>query len=369
MIRSALSFFASIFIFAATTFATEPFTVFEGKDASTPKQPQACLSSDGAVHITFGVGDQVFYCKVKDDKCSAPQPAFRVPNMSLGMRRGPRIAHSGASITITAIGGTQGKGRDGDILAYRSHDLGKNWLGPVKVNDVDGSGREGLHAMTSGDDCALWCVWLDLREKGTVLYASKSMDHGETWSKNILVYRSPDGSICECCHPSIIASDNTVQVLFRNSLKGDRDMYLITSLDQGKSFGEARRLGRTNWHLNACPMDGGMLAVIGRGEFNTVWRRDRTILSSGTKPGAETLLGTGEQPWTSASADGFFTVWTTKRDGDLQMLKPGSTQIETLSENSSYPVVVSSSDANSSAYVLWEKRGPEGYSIVGQLIQ
>ncbi len=51
--------------------------------------------------------------------------------------------------------------------------------------------------MTSGDDGALWCVWLDLREKGTVLYASKSMDHGETWSKNILVYRSPDGSICE----------------------------------------------------------------------------------------------------------------------------------------------------------------------------
>jgi hypothetical protein len=361
MIRSALSFFASIFIFAATTFATEPFTVFEGKDASTPKQPQACLSSDGAVHITFGVGDQVFYCKVKDDKCSAPQPAFRVPNMSLGMRRGPRIAHSGASITITAIGGTQGKGRDGDIQAYRSLDLGKTWLGPVKVNDVDGSGREGLHAMTSGDDGALWCVWLDLREKGTVLYASKSMDHGETWSNNILVYRSPDGSICECCHPSIIASDNTVQVLFRNSLKGDRDMYLVTSLDQGTSFGEARRLGRTNWHLNACPMDGGMLAVNGRGEFNTVWRRDRTILSSGTKPAAETLLGTGEQPWTSASADGFFTVWTTKRDGDLQMLKPGSTQIETLSENSSYPVVVSSSDANSSAYVLWE--------IVAQKIQ
>ncbi len=80
--------------------------------------------------------------------------AARSPHRSLG-----------ASITITAIGGTQGKGRDGDILAYRSHDLGKNWLGPVKVNDVDGSGREGLHAMTSGDDGALWCVWLDLREK------------------------------------------------------------------------------------------------------------------------------------------------------------------------------------------------------------
>ncbi len=40
MTRSALSFFASLFIFAATTFATEPFTVFEGKDPSPLSSPR-----------------------------------------------------------------------------------------------------------------------------------------------------------------------------------------------------------------------------------------------------------------------------------------------------------------------------------------
>lgn len=366
MIRSALSLL--VLFVASSGLAGEPFAVFEGKDASTPKQPQACVSSEGVVYVTFGVGDQVYCCQISGEKCTEPQVAFRVPNMSLGLRRGPRIAHSGTSITITAIGGAQGKGRDGDIMAYRSFDNGKSWLGPVKVNDVDGSGREGLHAMTSGRGGVLWCVWLDLREKGTKLYASKSTDHGATWSKNVLVYRSPEGSICECCHPSILATDDAVHVLYRNSLKGDRDMYLITSRDQGATFGEAVRLGSTNWQLNACPMDGGMLAMSERGELMTIWRRDKSVLSAGAKPGSETFVGTGEQPWVAGSTEGFFAIWTNKREGDLLLLRPGSSQTEKLSGGSSFPVVVSSSLPTPSAYALWEQREPGRSSILCQKI-
>lgn len=354
---------------ASLSVAGEPFTVFEGKDASAPKQPQACVSSNNVIYVTFGVGDQVYCCHIDDEECSEPQVAFRVPNMSLGLRRGPRIAHSSTSIAITAIGGALGKGRDGDILAYRSIDNGKTWLGPVKVNDVDGSAREGLHAMTTGKDGMLWCVWLDLREKGTKLYASKSSDGGETWSKNVLVYRSPDGSICECCHPSILVADDSVHILFRNSLNGDRDMYLVTSHDSGATFGEAVRLGRTNWRLNACPMDGGMLAANERGELVTLWRRDKSILSAGAKPGSETLLGTGEQPWVAGSRDGFFSVWTSKRTGDLLLLKPGSSETLKLSSNSSFPVVVASSQGGPSAYAFWESQSGGAVSVVGQRVQ
>ncbi len=50
-------------------------------------------------------------------------------------------------------------------MAYRSLDNGKSWLGPVNVNDVAASAREGLHAMTSSENGTLWCVWLDLRKK------------------------------------------------------------------------------------------------------------------------------------------------------------------------------------------------------------
>ncbi len=119
--------------------------------------PRHVYRPDGAVHITFALAIRFSIAKSKTINAQLRNLPFESPICHWACGRGPRIAHSGASITITAIGGTQGKGRDGDILAYRSHDLGKNWLGPVKVNDVDGSGREGLHAMTSGDDGALWC--------------------------------------------------------------------------------------------------------------------------------------------------------------------------------------------------------------------
>jgi len=327
------------------------------------------MTDKGLVHITFGVGNDVYYCKVVDGKCSTPTIVSEVPNMSLGLRRGPRIAQSGSSIVITAIGGPQGKGKDGDILSFRSADEGKTWVGPVKVNDVEGSAREGLHAMTASKDGTLWCLWLDLRDRGTKLFVSTSNDHGATWSKNKLAYRSPDGSVCECCHPSILANDNTIHLLFRNSIKGNRDMYLVSSSDQGASFGAAIRLGDTPWMLNACPMDGGMLAVDGGGRLSSVWRRSQGLFAAGTDAGSESPIGNGEQPWIAGANIGFYTVWTSKREGDLLMLKPGKSQSETLSTGSSFPVVVSSLNPSSSAYVFWEKRGKDGFAILGQRIE
>lgn len=346
--------------------AIEPFTVHTGSESSAPKQPQAFVGSDGTVHLAFGIDNDVYYCNVKDGKCSAASLAFPVPNMSLGMRRGPRIAQSGSDLVVTAIGGAQGKGRDGDILAFRSSDQGKTWTGPVKVNDVESSAREGLHAMTASSDGTLWCVWLDLRERGTKLFVSHSKDRGATWSKNQLAYRSPDGSVCECCHPSILSDKDSIHILFRNSLKGNRDMYLVSSTDLGASFGAAVRLGDTPWTLNACPMDGGMLAVDGAGRLSSVWRRGHTLLTAGTQAGSETLFGNGEQPWVTGASDGFYTVWTSKREGDLMLLRPGKSQSETLSARSSFPIVVSGASPTRGAYVFWEKRSDQGFSILGQ---
>jgi hypothetical protein len=338
-----------------------------GSGEKSPKQPQACVDSTGAVHVTFGVGDNVYYCKLEAEKKPAPQIAFRVPNLSLGMRRGPRIALSGDTVVISAIGGPRGKGADGDVLVYHSHDAGKNWQGPIKVNDVAASAREGLHAMTASDDGTLWCVWLDLRIKGTQLFASKSVDNGATWSKNQLVYRSPDGSICECCHPSIIAERNSVHVLFRNSLKGKRDMYLVSSADGGATFGNAVRLGETSWQLNACPMDGGMLSM-DNNKIATVWRRDRTLFLASVDSSAETMLGTGEQPWIASDGDRFLEVWTSKREGDLMLKRSDSTRSERIGTNASFPVIAAS-HASKTAYVLWEYRRGDNLSLLGLKIQ
>ena len=349
--------------------AGEPFTIFEGSEALAPKQPQACISTSGTVHLVFGVGNEVYYSKLSSERRSKPQSVFTIPNMSLGMRRGPRIACTGSTLIITAIGGPEGKGRDGDILSYRSTDDGATWVGPTPVNDIEGSAREGLHAMAAAEDGTLWCVWLDLRQRGTQLFVSKSIDQGATWSENRLAYRSPSGSVCECCHPSILADADSVHILFRNSLKGDRDMYLVSSHDRGETFGRAERMGISSWQLNQCPMDGGMLAMDERGEVSTVWRRNQNVFIASRQSVAESMVGGGEQPWIASAAGGFLTVWTNQRDGDLMLLKPGATSSQKLDQGSSFPVVVSDGKAKAGAYVFWEKRLPERHAIVGLRIE
>ncbi len=364
MIKSFV--FATLLVIATSIAAEEPFTIFEGKEGLVPKQPQACVDSSGMVHVAFGVADQVYYCRIDRQICSVPEIAFRVPNMALGMRRGPRIAHSGRAVVVTAIGGDQGKGLDGDVLAYRSLDDGKTWLGPVNVNDVEASAREGLHAMAASSDGAIWCVWLDLRDKGTKLFASKSTDHGATWTKNVLVYRSPEGSVCECCHPSILADNKSVHVLFRNSLGGNRDMYLVSSQDGGVTFGGGTRLGRNHWTLNACPMDGGMLTLNQNGEISTVWRRDRSILIAEANGKSESYLGIGEQPWVAGQGNEFYTVWTSNREGDLLLARSRNSVSEKISTNASFPIVVASLLPERVAYVIWEKRIDRMITIMGK---
>ncbi len=324
------------------SYAQEPIRVDDGQGASTPKQPQACVGSDGVVHLVYGVGDKVHYSFSKDagQSFAPPTVAFQVPNMSLGMRRGPRVAATGKSIVVTVVGGAKGKGQDGDVLAWRSKDGGATWAGPTKVNDVVDSAREGLHAMTAGANGAVWCVWLDLRAQSTELYASRSTDGGESWSANTLVYRSPEKSICQCCHPSIAIDGNAIHVLFRNSLDGNRDMYIATSNDSGKSFEPAKRLGLAHWSFNACPMDGGMLAVGPRGEVATVWRRAGELFFTTNKKD-ESLLGKGEQPWVASTAQGPVAVWTEGRVGKLRLQSLVESNSKVLDEQARDPMIVS----------------------------
>lgn len=252
--------------------ADDAISVASG-DANGPKQPQAAVAADGTLYVVFGSGEEVSLCSCTDNGRSFSKPAvvFRVPNLSLGMRRGPRITVFGDSMIITAIGGKQGKGRDGDVLAWRSNNRGETWSGPVQVNDRDDSAREGLHAMACSATGEAWCTWLDLRSEQTELYASKSVDGGATWSRNQLVYRSPDKSICECCHPSIALNDKTIHVLFRNSLDGNRDMFLSSVIQHGDEISvNSRTIGNGHWKLNACPMDGGMLSLDAKGLVSTV---------------------------------------------------------------------------------------------------
>jgi hypothetical protein len=328
------------------------------------KEPQVALSGSGKVYVTYGAGNTV-YCSVSGDggkTYGGPVKVAEAGSLSLGMRRGPRVAATDKAVVITAVYGQQGKGRDGEVLAWRSSDDGRTWKGPATVSDVAGAAREGLHGMAASPDGTLACAWLDLRKGKTELYSSLSRDGGATWSANRLVYRSPDGTICECCHPSLTYDvKGRLFVMWRNWLGGSRDMYLCRSDDGGRTFSAAQKLGQGTWPLNACPMDGGAVAVSKSGAVSTFWRRERQMyLCTPGKP--EQRIGDGEQGWMALTASGPHVTWLERRNGALLASIPGQPGPITLAGEADDPVVAASPTGDT-VVIVW-KAGKQSVSSI-----
>ena len=278
----------------------------QSASVSSFRQPQL-IASASFVGVTFGSANSIYFSASRNfgETFQYPvQVTAKAGFLSLGRHRGPRIALTPNAIVISAIAGSQGRGRDGDILVWRSTDKGASWSASSHVNSVPGSAREGLHSMAAGANGGLYIAWLDLRSKGTRLYGSASKDEGKTWSANELLYASPEGHICECCHPSVqIGANGEPYVMFRNWLEGNRDMYVIAVREKKVS-----KLGAGTWLLNACPMDGGGLAVDAAGHIHAAWRRDGNVFWNELgKP--ETDLGHGKDPAIVGTAQGPVVVW------------------------------------------------------------
>jgi hypothetical protein len=312
-------------------------------------QPQLAAIGD-QLYLTFGRGDTVFVARSSDEGRSFGTPVALpiTGELSLGMRRGPRVAVTKSAVLVAAVSGAQGGGKDGDVVLTRSTDRGLTWSRPLVVNDVPGAAREGLHALAAHPDRLVVAAWLDLREKGTRIYAAVSRDHGATWRADTLVYASPSGSVCECCHPSIaIGADGTISVMFRNSVDGKRDMWVARSTD-GLAFGPAAKLGIGTWTLNACPMDGGGLAVGPGGDLTAVWRREGTVFLS-TSANPEQRIGDGRDAVVALSGAHRDVAWSAEtgvtllRNGRMHVLGAGR-----------FPSLIASPEYS---VVAWEHQG------------
>ncbi len=322
-------------------------------------EPQMAVS-DQTVALTFGAGSAIYFSASHDAgrTFATPVKVSQEAVLPLNRHRGPRIAIAGSNIVISAVAGktlseakhAHGLPSDGDLFVWRSRDGGKTWSKPVVVNDVPGSPTEGLHTLASGPHAELFATWLDHRGgDGTKLYGARSSDGGATWSKNVLIYKSPDGSICECCHPSAaIGSNGQVEVMFRNWLNGSRDLYLARSRD-GVHFSQPEKLGRGTWQLNACPMDGGGL-VISEGRTFTAWRRAEDLFLA--QPGQEEIrLGAGKDVALTVTGSTAHAVWV--NTGKVELWSAGKTTV--LSESGGYPALASLADG--SVVVAWEEKG------------
>jgi hypothetical protein len=336
-------------------------TMLRPEGAAPPfRQPQPA-AGHGRVAMTFGAGSSIYFAASVDGGRSflPPVKVAEVGALALGRHRGPRLAILRDSMAISAVVGERaatgahahGLPEAGDLAVWRSVDGGKSWTRAGVINDVPGAAREGLHAMIALPGDGLYAVWLDLRAQGTRLYGARSSDGGRTWTKNTLVYASPDGTICQCCHPSLaLAGDGRIWAMWRNALGGARDLYAASSAD-GVRFDGARRLGEGEWKLNACPMDGGGFAIAADGPVSA-WRREGDLYLA--EPGRpEQRIGTGKDVALARTARGVWTAWTSKT-GAIEARRPGAAT-QTLAAEGAFVSLTPLPGGN--VLAAWERSG------------
>lgn len=212
-------------------------------------------------------------------------------NPSLGLQM---HAESMAKIGITNKGifyaiyrkkSTNPKFRFAGTIYYSiSKDNGATWSDGKKLVSDKSSTSQSFFDIALLPDGELGIVWLDSRKpidknhKGKTLYFAKTkLDKGFVNEKPIA------GSTCECCRTDFfIDKNNTIYIAYRNLIDPKeelfdnngtveiRDMYYVTSVDNGKTFTKSQPISRDNWHINGCPHTGPSLAFDGQ-KVAAVW--------------------------------------------------------------------------------------------------
>lgn len=363
---------AALFLFVISAVgvpAADAVRVVPAGSVAHPRQPQAAVDEKGVIYVAFGAKNTI-YCSVSHDggrTFRKPVKVGEAKHLALGARRGPRIVAGKGVVTIVTCDHSNGL-----LSAWRSTDSGRTWKSPVTINDnKPGTADEGLHALAMAPDGLIYCVWLDHRlEKHNQIFGAASRDGGTTWSKNRLVYRSPSGGVCPCCHPSAtFDGKGNLYVMWRNALDGFRDMYIAVSRDGGKTFGKATKLGAGTWRLDRCPMDGGTVAAISPKYVTTVWRRRKQVFRLDFPSDREKLLGTGEQAWAAATPRGTWLVWLTRRKGDLWLQSPTSSRPEKIASHATDPVVATPHGGKGPVVVVWETGSGRDMTIVARVVK
>ena len=301
--------------------------------------------ADGRIHIVFVTGDSIFYAYSTNRGRS-----FTVPSVVAVLQglihaggRGPQITGTNGELVIAA------PDKSGNFYTYLKDKTDNRWKKGARINDVTNTAKEGFISLAANFRGDIFAVWLDLRDGGrNNIYGSASKDGGKTWMKNRLIYKSPDGSVCECCKPAIAMKEQQVAVMFRNNLKGNRDLYLIQSKDGGTTFGTAQKLGQGSWKINGCPMDGGGLVIDSSGKIQTVWRREDNIYTD--RPGErEVLVGMGMKCTIDNTNGGSYVLYLYQ--GKTYCHKPDGSKIE-LGPGAGYPTMKSLD--KSSILCAWE---------------
>jgi type IX secretion system substrate protein/BNR/Asp-box repeat protein len=122
--------------------------------------------------------------------------ADAIPAVDSLLHEGLNIQSNPADTTNLVIVNTTNHFGEPDIVSYNSHDAGKTWSGPVRLNDDVVGAHDTCHDMAWGSFSAngtYGAVWRDRRNTNTgdsaafQIYGTISTDGGNTYAPNFLI--------------------------------------------------------------------------------------------------------------------------------------------------------------------------------------
>ena len=264
---SAIALLSMLFFYAPGTNADDGAS--KVRTASVPdagKPVVAKTDEKGTIHLLFDSDDGPKYAKTSDGELAFGPPISIVGEGS----RMNRLEYSGWDMAIgkggrihVAMGTNAWKlklPQDDWGFFYASLDPGAAAFSPVRNINQKPSEGFSLAADDKGNVTACW-----LSDK---LYANVSHNNGDTFEPFIEI--NTRFNPCNCCTTSAAyGEDGKLAVLYREETNNERDMYLVL-WDQERSQTTRKRLSRTLWKIDACPMT--YYAVVrDRGGFVAVW--------------------------------------------------------------------------------------------------
>ena len=240
--------------------------------------PQVVADPDGTVHVVYfkpsrGNDGDLFYVRSRDGGVtfspplrvnSQPDTAVSARHARLAVGRGGR-----AHVVWNGNGKAQPRGPlnpaqpadspyNGTPLLYARLDDAGSAFEPQRNLMRRTYALDGGATVAADPDGHVYAVWHAMaegqpqNEQGRRVYVARSDDDGKTFGDESPAWDRPVGA-CGCCYVGAIApGGGRLLVLYRAAESAvQRDMYLLTSDDGGRTF---RGAAVDAWRTSTCPM-------------------------------------------------------------------------------------------------------------------